>query len=55
MKKRSKCEGTRKDYFLTMRVSKEEYELIAKLAKDNGISKSNLIMGIILNTITKEV
>ena len=53
MKKRCKCTGARMDYNLSIRLSKEEYELIDKLAKDNGVTKANLIMEIFLNAISR--
>lgn len=51
MKKRCKCDA--RNYHLSIRLSKEEYELIDKLAKVEGLTKANLIMQIFLNYINE--
>lgn len=53
MKKRCKCDDGRKNHHISIRLSKEEYQLIEKLAKDEGITKSNLIMKIFLNDMAR--
>ena len=53
MKKRSKCDTGRKNHHISIRLSKEEYDLIDKVAKDNGLTKANLIMKIFLNVMSR--